>query len=104
MRACALLLGLLAMLVAPMVADAAPARLDDADVVVVLPATSRRDARQMSRAMAPWARRVRRQYRATHQTIDPTSSPRLRIAYLSLSSVVGDGATVPPTAEQLRQY
>src|SRR4029450_8717289 len=104
MRAYALMLGLLTMLVAPMVVDAAPARLDDADLVVVLPATSRREARQMSRALAPWARRVRRQYRATHRRLNLEGSARLRMSYVSLSSVVGDGATSPPVAQQLRLY
>src|SRR5262245_60547634 len=80
MRAFIVALCLLGVLAQPLT-TAASMRLDDADLVVVLPSATRREARQMKRLLAPWTRRVRRQYRAT---VGPA---RMKISYVSLAAV-----------------
>src|SRR5262245_25909019 len=97
MRAFVVALCLLGVLAQPLTA-AASMRLDDADLVVVLPSVARREARQMKRLLGPWARRVRRQYRET------VGRARLKISYVSLSDLVPDGTTSAIGAEDVRQF
>src|SRR5262249_52992492 len=103
-RTLVLALCLLDVLLAAATTTAAPMRLDDADLVVVLPAASRRDAHQMKRLLAPWTGRVRGQYRETSRLLNPGGPPRLKISYVSLSAVVADGTASAIAAETLRRY
>jgi len=89
---------LLGVLAQPLTTHAARMRLDDADLVVVLPSVSRREARQMKRLLAPWARRVRRQSRETG------GPARVKVSYVSLSDVVPGGTPAAIGAEELRQF
>jgi Peptidase family C25 len=102
MRTFALVVCLLGAISPPVSAWASPTRLDDADVVVVLPSASRGEADQMKELLGPWARRVGEQYRETSAVLNPGGPPRLKISYVSLSDVVSDGAA--PAAEDVRQY
>src|SRR5262249_33706164 len=104
MRTLAMVLCLVGILLAAVTAPAAPMRLDDADLVVVLPAASKREAHQMQRLLAPWTRRVRGHYRTTSRLLNPGGPPRLKVSYVSLSAAVADGTGSALAAETLRQY
>lgn len=93
---------LLCTLAMPVGASAARKRQSDADLVVVLPATSRGDAHQMRRLLRPWKRRVRSQYRETSRILNPGERSRFKLAYVSLSAVTPAGPALVP--EDLRQY
>jgi hypothetical protein len=102
MRTLGLVLGLLAALTTPLcVSGSPPMKLDDADLVVVLPAVSRREARQMQQLLTPWATRVRRQHRQTVRLLHLGVQPFFRISYVSLSDIPRTGV---PAAEDVRQY
>lgn len=95
MRSFTVALVLLAALASAWDPSTAAARLNDADVVVVLPTASKREARDIRRLLAPWVERVRRQHRET-------TGVRLKVAFVTLGAAAPAGGQ--PTAEALRQH